>query len=630
MDLAPYCGGCSSPPPSRECQDAFLRRGIRRVHWECWSNCSLACEFCFRSISRPLRGELAQRIIRAVATSGAGELVFAGGDPSLHPEIGRLVALAKESGLWVEIQTNGQSLSPRFRDALRQADSVGVSLDSADDAIHDAVRHRRGNYDRVKILLEWLQANHIPTIMRSVAIQQTIGSMIPLGELLKKYPVIQGWSIQELTPVGEAAGAWEELSIEHQQFVDLVGNARSRYGEQVIAVSNEDKSGVYALIRSDGKVYGTGTQKEGAFFPIVGDILSNHLTDIATALYFDPERHSMRYPGGQANFRGEATQATNLPRREDPLIALTNSSTRTANSLKAIEALIPNVTATGPGESPEGSEAVITPAPLHTWPHSGVKAIYFDLDGTLVKDGKVGERTLKLLEDASNSGIVIGVATARRVVAFETLRLGHVFNAPLITSLGAVIKDPTGHGILKTAEISTTDVGTLLGAFEGVQFQSLVWETGILDAGEWTIDSQCSPDLPTAAVTTIEWRGIPESELIDLSPVLENISGIKYVSHVSKIAGCIDVQVVAVEAGKGAALDWVRAREGWPRESVVAVGDSTGDIELFGAAGVSVAMRNAPIEVKGRADFVIDEVTDEGVADLILKILTSMDRNPPQ
>jgi len=275
--------------------DAFVSHGIYRVHWECWSNCSLSCEFCFRSRSAPLRGQLAIDVVRAIATGGARDLVFAGGDPSLHPEIRELVSRAKDLEMWVEIQTNGQSLTERFKRALRLADSVGVSLDSSDPAVHDAIRHRKGNFYRVKNLLDWLQDNSIPTTIRSVVTRKTVNSLMDLGQLLQEYPVVQRWAIQELTPVGDAVHAWDELAIQHDEFTNFVLNAQERYGVQVTSVSNEEKGGAYALVRSDGKVYGTGGQKIGAFFPISGDLLADHISEIVARLPFLPDKHSLRY-----------------------------------------------------------------------------------------------------------------------------------------------------------------------------------------------------------------------------------------------------------------------------------------------------------------------------------------------
>ena len=67
-------------------------------------------------------------------------------------------------------------------------------------------------------------------------------------------------------------------------------------------------------------------------------------------------------------------------------------------------------------------------------------------------------------------------------------------------------------------------------------------------------------------------------------------------------------------ADKGTALRFVAGRLEIPLEQVLAIGDNPNDAPMFGAAGVSVAMSNAPPEVKAAATVVGPSNDDEGVA----------------
>ncbi len=65
---------------------------------------------------------------------------------------------------------------------------------------------------------------------------------------------------------------------------------------------------------------------------------------------------------------------------------------------------------------------------------------------------------------------------------------------------------------------------------------------------------------------------------------------------------------------KGMALEEVLQRHDIPREAVLAIGDYYNDLSMFEVAGVSVAMGDAPLEIREAADFVTAGCTEGGLA----------------
>ena len=55
------------------------------------------------------------------------------------------------------------------------------------------------------------------------------------------------------------------------------------------------------------------------------------------------------------------------------------------------------------------------------------------------------------------------------------------------------------------------------------------------------------------------------------------------------------------------------------KSRVMAIGDSYNDLEMLQEVGVSVAMKNAPIEVKNVARYVVGDVKNDGVEEALLK-----------
>lgn len=82
-----------------------------------------------------------------------------------------------------------------------------------------------------------------------------------------------------------------------------------------------------------------------------------------------------------------------------------------------------------------------------------------------------------------------------------------------------------------------------------------------------------------------------------------------------------DFELTAGGADKGSALAVIAARYGVPLNQCAAVGDSENDQSAFAAAGLSIAMGNAPQTVKDAAGRVAPSHAEEGVAWAILSCL---------
>jgi hypothetical protein len=68
------------------------------------------------------------------------------------------------------------------------------------------------------------------------------------------------------------------------------------------------------------------------------------------------------------------------------------------------------------------------------------------------------------------------------------------------------------------------------------------------------------------------------------------------------------------QANKGAVVDYLAEHLSIPREAIATIGDQSNDLTMFKRGGFSIAMGNAPDEVKNQADAVTDSCNDEGFA----------------
>lgn len=108
--------------------------------------CNAYCDFChfgdhalFRH-TRHARIEDVLRNLRDLRTLGVRFIDLTGGEPLLHPDIGRIAAEAHALGMKVSITTNGLLYPKRARELAGVVDLLHFSLDSSDRAQHDTMR----------------------------------------------------------------------------------------------------------------------------------------------------------------------------------------------------------------------------------------------------------------------------------------------------------------------------------------------------------------------------------------------------------------------------------------------------------------------------------------------------------
>ena len=123
-----------------------FKPGERNIFFHILTACNLSCRHCYINPDQHGREALPIETIRRwlelfVAPGKRGNVIFLGGEPTLHPDLAAAVAHAKQLGFHVTVDSNGYL----FHDFLQKTspadlDYLSFSLDGPDPAVNDPLR----------------------------------------------------------------------------------------------------------------------------------------------------------------------------------------------------------------------------------------------------------------------------------------------------------------------------------------------------------------------------------------------------------------------------------------------------------------------------------------------------------
>ncbi len=267
-----------------------------------------------------------------------------------------------------------------------------------------------------------------------------------------------------------------------------------------------------------------------------------------------------------------------------------------------------------------------------------VRLISVDLDGTLYRsDGIPAPEGVRELQAARRAGLKVVINTTRNAGSVYGLCAELGLSDPLICTNGAQIfatpEGPTwasytipmvvARSVAQLADRNGWEISTSVGnrsffrqragqALGPVEFGSVAGLEGVQSLTQLVI----VPTNEEALVAEPKRMLLHEPEAIAAAKEVaaqfsqECRTETYYMADGRLHSLCI----LPRNADKGTALRFVARKLEIPLEQVLAIGDNPNDVPMFEAAGVSVAMGNAPPEVRAAATVVGPTNDNEGVA----------------
>lgn len=248
---------------------------------------------------------------------------------------------------------------------------------------------------------------------------------------------------------------------------------------------------------------------------------------------------------------------------------------------------------------------------------SRVRLVAIDLDGTLLDgEGALDSAATPLISRILEKGACITLATGRDPYSARHLSRPIAWSFPLVTCNGAVVWDVGKERPLMKRTIPLKAVRDCIDCLPEFGLAPFVMEI--------------TPDHRFVVRPTSQGDSFHEVVKLyasgDIASVESAKAGIKTlldgtIYTTSSFHGNLEICPAGVSKASG--LDTVARALGILPEEIACIGDGENDLELFGYAGVRVAMGNAIEPLKAMADFVAPSNTEHGVAEALAWILST-------
>jgi Cof subfamily protein (haloacid dehalogenase superfamily) len=266
---------------------------------------------------------------------------------------------------------------------------------------------------------------------------------------------------------------------------------------------------------------------------------------------------------------------------------------------------------------------------------SDIKLICMDIDGTLVDDDhlSIPEINKTALRKAVANGTHVAFVSGRLSLSLRTIQQQIGITGPLGCFGGALVVDETGN-VLDAHPITKEQANGVI---------DMVRPTGmtifLFGKDHWYKEKQeyfatveeevaCEGTMIGDFRSFIATRETPPFKVLCMSTDPLLVSTTKEALETrfkEELSVCLSssryIEVSAKGIDKGNAVDVLLSHYHIKKEQCMSIGDYYNDLGMFREAGLSVAMGNAPDDVKARADVVAATNREGGLGQAILAIL---------
>lgn len=270
---------------------------------------------------------------------------------------------------------------------------------------------------------------------------------------------------------------------------------------------------------------------------------------------------------------------------------------------------------------------------------NNIKVLILDIDGTISgKSNHVNDRVKKAINKVKSRGIKVGLATGRMYSSALRFHQEIEANLPIIGYNGAWMQNPDTSQILLHKPVNHNIAKEIISYFKHKQIENAIeihfyfndqlYVEKITQNTEYYLDRSGTPVHLVENFNNFLQENPTKilASSLDADLITQMLTELKNIYHEKEVfltqSNPIYLEVTDKGVNKGMAVQYLTEKIlGYSREEIMTIGDNFNDLTMLEYAGFSVAMGDAPQEVKDVASMVTQDVENDGVADVIDRLL---------
>ncbi|MFI5031642.1 MAG: Cof-type HAD-IIB family hydrolase, partial [Reyranellales bacterium] len=265
-----------------------------------------------------------------------------------------------------------------------------------------------------------------------------------------------------------------------------------------------------------------------------------------------------------------------------------------------------------------------------------ISLVLADVDGTLVNEEKVlTKRAQAAVQSLHRAGIRFAITSGRPPKGMAMLLDALQLETPIAGFNGGLFVKPD----LSILEQKTVPADIAAAAIKLIRDNGLdVW---VYRGNDWLITKADAPHVAREG-WTVKFDPIVVKDVAEKLDQVAKIVGVS--DDLAKVQQCeaaakkafgqratanrsqpYYLDITNKDANKGAVLEYLSQHLGVPSAEIATIGDQQTDVPMFERSGLSIAMGNAPDDVKAQASATTDSYNDEGFAKAMERIILGSD-----
>lgn len=266
-----------------------------------------------------------------------------------------------------------------------------------------------------------------------------------------------------------------------------------------------------------------------------------------------------------------------------------------------------------------------------------MKTLYIsDLDGTLLHPNvELSHKTISILNELIGQGMLFTVATARSIASVKTILKNVTVSVPIILMNGVCIYDLSKNDYVKVETFPPKSIEMLMSVIKSHKLKGFAYtiKDGVMSTYYEDLSSQALQDFYQERVDRYQKQFIQIDDFTSLSnepliyfSLLDQKEYLEPIFHIFESIPDLNctfykdnyspdlwyLETYSKTASKYHAVQFLRSY--LKLDTIVCFGDNRNDLPLFEASDCKIAVGNAVPELRAKADLIIGNNYDDGVA----------------